>query len=97
MCPYWVNCEFLRIVSPGQLNKGEAKKYIKMKKIQKTTGSADSGTGLNLETQNLKITNEFTIHSCLKLIKLKKYILVRSKLNFFTFSHFYIFFCLFFI
>ena len=60
-------------------------------------GSVDSGTGLNLETQNLKITNKFTIHACLKLIKLKKYILVRSKLNFFTFSHFYIFLCLSFI
>ena len=65
--------------------------------IEVMGGSVDSGTGLNLETQNLKITNKFTIHACLKLIKLKKYILVRSKLNFLTFSHFYIFFCLSFI
>ena len=34
-CPYWVKCDFLRIVSPGQLNKEEAKKYIKMRKSKK--------------------------------------------------------------
>ena len=57
-------------------------------------GSVDSGIGLNLETQNLKITNKCTIHACLTLIKLNKYILVRSKLNFLLlfiiFIHFFV-------
>ena len=34
-------------------------------------GSVDAGTRLNLETQNSKISNKFTIHECLTLIKLK--------------------------
>ena len=50
--------------------------------------SVDSGTGINLETQNLKRTNKCTMHACLTLIKSTIYILVMSKHNFFDFFYF---------